>query len=138
MSKTVLIACSSKKLPNKAPARDLYTSPLFRKSLEYSELLVPNHTFILSAKHGLLELEEEILPYEESLNTIGYGKRRDWAESVLGSLEKKINLDEEQITFLAGKKYREFLIPRIKHYEVPMKGLGIGEQLKWLNDRIEQ
>ena len=133
MSTTALISCSSKKLPTKARARELYVSALFTKSLRYAELQNPEKTFILSAKHGLLELEQEIEPYDETLNTMKKAERMKWAQGVLGKLEKIVNLQEERVIFLAGNRYREFLTPNIRHCEIPMKGMGIGEQLAYLN-----
>jgi hypothetical protein len=40
---------------------------------------------------------------------------------------------------LAGKAYREHIVPFLKPdaVEIPLEGLGIGEQLAWLNDRLE-
>jgi len=46
-------------------------------------------------------------------------------------------LDKEEFVFLAGNNYRKFLLPRIKNYKIPMLGLGIGKQLKWLTERIK-
>ncbi|WP_353763501.1 DUF6884 domain-containing protein, partial [Oceanithermus sp.] len=60
MSKIVLISCASKKMPHKAKAEELYTSQLFRKSLEYARQLSPEKVFVLSAKYGLITLDDNI------------------------------------------------------------------------------
>ena len=40
------------------------------------------------------------------------------------------------VVFLAGARYREFLVPALREFgtsiEIPMEGLRIGEQLSWL------
>ena len=64
----VLISCVSQKLSHRAKAKDLYVSTLFRLNLKYAKILNPDAIYILSAKHGLLSLEQEIEPYEQTLN----------------------------------------------------------------------
>ena len=64
MAKIVLISCSSKKLPHGAAAKDLYISSLFRLSQRYAQTLGAEKIFILSAKHGLLGLNDVIEPYD--------------------------------------------------------------------------
>ena len=66
MKKIVLISCVSKKLPHPASAQDLYVSPLFRLNLQYARKLQPDAIYILSAKHGLLDLDTEVEPYDLS------------------------------------------------------------------------
>jgi len=63
-----LISCVSKKLDRKAKARELYVSPLFRLNLKYALSLRPDKIFILSAKYGLIGLNDEIEPYDITLN----------------------------------------------------------------------
>ena len=67
MAKIVLISCVSKKLSHKSKAQELYISPLFRKNIQYAKSLNPDKIFILSAKYGLIKLEEEIEPYNKTL-----------------------------------------------------------------------
>lgn len=116
----------------------MYRGSLFKKSLRYAQKLNPDKIFILSAKHGLLELDTEIEPYDMTLNNMNTHERRQWADQVLGSLRAHSDIDNDDFIFLAGRKYREFLICHIRHSSVPMKGLKIGEQLKWLNEQINE
>jgi hypothetical protein len=122
MGKIVLISCVSKKLSYKTKAKNLYVSPLFRYNLRHAHSLNPDKIFILSAKYGLVDLEEEIEPYDQTLNNMSKEGRGGWDEFI----------------FLAGEKYRKFLIPHIKNYQIPMQGLGIGKQLKYLKDSLEK
>jgi hypothetical protein len=137
MAKIILISCVSKKLDHKARAKDLYISSLFKYNLDYARSLNPNQIFILSAKYGLLGLEEEIEPYDTTLNNMKVQQRREWAQKVLGQLEQIVSLGKDEFIFLAGKKYREYLIPHISNYDVPMQGLGIGKQLKFLKEHVK-
>lgn len=134
MKKIVLLSCVNKKRTRRAKAGDMYISPLFTKSLNYAkQKLSPDKIFILSAEHGLLELGDEIEPYNKTLGDMEKGERRQWASKVLKQLQSRTNLDSDHFTFLAGDNYRACLIPHIKHCSIPMKGLKIGQQLAWLD-----
>lgn len=135
-----LISCASRKRPDAAEARNLYISPLFTKSREY---VVKNceKWYILSAKYGLLEPDQVVDPYEETLNTKSRAEQKGWAEKVWIELEQRL-FPNDEIIILAGKKYREFLTPRISNHgcqiQVPMEGLGIGRQLQWLTSHLSR
>lgn len=134
MKKIVLISCVSQKLPHKAKARDLYVSTLFKLNLKYANSLRPNEIYVLSAKHGLLELEREIEPYEQTLNNMRASEIKKWANNVLQQLRTVASLEEAEFIFLAGDKYRKYLLPHIKNAVVPLEGLRIGEQLQRLKE----
>ena len=137
MEKIVLISCVSKKLNHKSKAQNLYVSPLFQKNLRYAKLLNPDKIFILSAEYGLLDLNREIEPYDKTLNKMSSNEIKEWANSLLKQLQKVSDLDKDEFVFLAGNNYRKFLLPHIKNYKIPMFGLGIGKQLKWLTEKIK-
>ena len=138
MARIVLVSCVSKKLPHKAKAKDLYVSSLFKYCLKYSESFNPDKVFILSAEHGLLGLEQEIEPYNRTLNNMPAREIRVWAEDVLAQLRKVFDLDKDEFIFLAGRKYRKYLIPHIRNYKVPLESLSIGKQLKYLKDAVSK
>lgn len=82
----ILIACVKQKLAHPAPARDLYTSDLFRKGREYAERAgVP--WFVSSAKHGLVAPDQELEPYELHLAKTSAAYRDSWGARVLEQLE---------------------------------------------------
>lgn len=138
MTDIVLIACASQKRDDSAPARDLYQSALFQKSLRYVEQVVePDRTFILSAKHHLLPLDPVITPYDRTLNRMNADERRVWAERVLDQLRERADLEKDRFTILAGKKYREHLVPHLERVEIPLEGMGIGEQLQFLSEAVD-
>jgi len=137
MAKVVLISCVSAKRESRSKAADLYTSPLFKKNLIYAKSLKPDRIFILSAKHHLLNLNDEIEPYDLTLNNFKAKELKLWAEKALHQLSQVSNLSTDQFIFLAGEKYRKYLITHISNYDVPMQGLGIGKQLQFLTNKIE-
>ena len=137
MRKIVLISCVSKKLPHKAKAEDLYTSSLFKYSLRYAKSLRPDNIYILSAEYGLLPLDKEIVPYDKTLNKMPEKEIKKWANDVISQLEERADLQKDEIIFLAGQKYRKYLIPHIRNYKIPLERLSIGRQLNYLKMKLE-
>jgi len=132
----VLISCVSQKLPQRAKARDLYVSTLFKLNLRYAEKLRPDDIFVLSAKHGLLPLEKRIEPYEQTLNNMRFGEIKQWANRVLRQIKAVCLIDETEFVFLAGDRYRKYLLPHLKNSQIPLEGLRIGEQLQKLKGLV--
>ncbi len=132
MKKIVFISCVSKKLPHRAKAQDLYISPLFKLNLAYAKRLKPDKIFILSARHGLLGLNDKIAPYDTTLNTMPDKERLVWGGKVMRQLRGKVNLEKDTFIFLAGGRYRKYLMPHMERVQVPMMHLGIGKQLQYL------
>lgn len=133
----VFLSCVSKKRNYSCPASDMYISDLFKKSLAYATKIT-DHTnvYILSAKYGLLELDQQIEPYELTLNIMNKKQRKEWANKVLMQCkDKDISFDEEAV-FLCGEKYREFLMKEFKNSTAPLKHMGIGEQLAFYKKEI--
>ena len=134
----VLIACVSKKLDVEARAEELYASDLFEKSLAFARSIKAT-PYVLSAKHGLLHLDDRIEKYDETLKTKSVAERRVWSQNVVKSLST-IVAQGDRVTFLAGQKYREFLVDPLQQIgvsiAVPLEGLSIGNQLKWLGNTI--
>ena len=135
MNTIVLVSCVSKKLLHKARARDLYISPLFRMNLTYAQQFSPQKVFILSAKYGLVQLDEEIEPYDVTLNKMSARERRNWATKVVSQLQERSDLGNDHFVILAGQRYRQYLLPHLKSYEVPLDGLPIGKQLQVLKEK---
>ena len=136
MRKIVLISCVSKKRSQPCKARDLYVSDLFKKELIYAERLEPDLMFVLSAKYGLVDLDDEIEPYDLTLNTMPASEIKKWAVDVLRQLSLRADLENDQFVFLAGAKYRKYLVPYIAHVEIPFEGLTIGRQLHQLSEQM--
>lgn len=138
MKKIVLIPCVKSKRSQRSKACDLYTSSLFVKVLGYAKMLNPDAIYILSAKHGVLALDDEIDPYEKTLNNMRTADKREWAKQVLQQLRQRADLEADEFTILAGNNYRAGLVPHIKHCKIPMEGLPIGRQLQWLTERLSE
>lgn len=125
----ILISCSSTKLDHAAPAKDLYTSPLFRKARELAERS-GRPWMILSAKHGLLDPEQIVEPYDLALSDLRAEQRHQWAGMVRRQLSARW---EGLATFeiYAGKLYLAAV--EGLEYTEPLAGLQVGERLRTLN-----
>lgn len=135
-----LVSCVSSKEQFPAPARDLYTSALFRKARAYAERNA-DVWYILSAKYGLVDPYSVIDPYDVTLNRMSVAQRRAWAAKVRLELEQVVR-PGDTVVMLAGAHYREGLMGALRargvRVEVPMQGLGIGKQLQWLSQSRER
>lgn len=150
MNTIVLISCGSKKAKEKTQAQNMYLGDLFKKSLEYAKTLThEKNIYILSAKYGLLSLEDEIDYYNETLTYIPPKKkgetrvltqqeRKEWAENVLNELSKVADIQTDKFIILAGEPYIKPLRKKIKNIETPLKGKGIGERLQFFNNQINK
>ena len=114
MSKIILIPCVKEKLDHKAKAADLYIGPLFKKIFKYAASLSPDKIFILSGEYGLLELEDEVEPYDKNLNLCNDDEIKIWSEKVLEKLSGLSDLNNDEFVFIVGNNYRKFIVPAVK------------------------
>lgn len=138
MTKIAIISCTKMKQEFPCDVKTMYQkSELFSKIVKYVECQEYTEWFVISAKYGLLSSKQIIEPYDITLNNMKASERKKWAEITANQI---IELGVSEIDFYAGKKYREYLIPILEDKSiicnVPMKGLGIGQQLKFLKDRM--
>jgi hypothetical protein len=137
MKKIVLVSCVSVKKEGIHKAKDLYDSPWFKKARACVEL-IGNPWYIISAKYHLLDPEKEIEKYDLTLKTMKKTDRQEWAKIVLKDLLPMLEPGDE-IIFLAGDAYREFLMEPLTQagvkFRIPMEGLGIGRQLEWFDNK---
>ncbi|MCL4418420.1 MAG: hypothetical protein M1308_18845 [Actinobacteria bacterium] len=138
MKRIILISCVKEKLKTPAKAKDLYVSDLFKKSYRYAQLLKPGNIFILSAKYGLLEPEQIIEPYDETLKTKSSTEIREWSKKVIKALKEKIDLEKDEVVILTGNKYYKYLLPYINNYKLLLGNLPFGSRLSFLKKQIEE
>lgn len=142
-----LIACSkSKRLPatdsQLLPAAELYTGPLYRAQLAYAHCILglPNSAiFILSARYGLLSLEQQVQSYELTLANLSTQGRREWGERVVHHLAQRIA--PCRVYLLAGEQYRRAVSPLLEgrgfEIVIPLAGRGgYARQVQWLTQQI--
>ncbi len=130
-----LVSCVKSKRPQAAPARDLYTSALFRGARCFVERSC-DCWYVLSAEHGLVPPDRVLAPYERTLTTDSSGERRVWASRVLAEVEQELgrDLSAHQFELHAGRAYVAFglasgLTARGAKVREPLEGLRQGERL---------
>ena len=135
-----LVSCVKGKTSGPCPAKNLYTSALFRYMRAYAERHA-DRWFILSAKYGLLNPETVVVSYEQTLNRATMGQRREWAERVFAQMGKA-GLLRVGVVFLwlAGAAYKRHLSQRLVDFEQtdPLAGMGIGKRLGWLKKAVNE
>ena len=79
--------------------------------------------------------DDEIEPYDETLNKMNARMRHEWAQKVASQM-RALPRGGRLVVF-AGLNYREPLLSLLTNnfssIEIPLEGLKIGEQLRWFN-----
>lgn len=144
-----LVGCAAQKLDQPAPARELYTSRLFRAALAYAEARCAR-TYVLSALHGIVELDQVVEPYDQRLGSVH--ERSAWASRIVNCLIDRHG-DRVNFLLLAGLDYaapidaeleppdgcrcdHTWLGVRVPRGRVlqPLVGMTIGQRLRFLSD----
>lgn len=136
MKDVYLISCTKSKQNRTCKAEEMYMpSTKFRASLAYAENRVNSRTeqiFILSAKYGLLELDEIIETYDETLFGKPQAECDGWGSQVVKGLSSRFNLAETNFVILAGSSYVNPLVGKLEHITTPLKGMPMAESISWL------
>jgi hypothetical protein len=137
--RVALVGCSAAKLKHAAPARELYTSALFRAAYGYAAMTC-DAVVIVSAVYGIVAPSAIIRPYDRSLRQYSKREREDWGARTVMQLPS-FGLSPV-LVILAGKIYADALdsgahwhnLPRP---ELPLSGIrGCGPRVRWL--RVER
>lgn len=143
----VIVGCGASKADESVEARDLYTSTYFAKKREYAEVLGDDWR-ILSAEHGLIDPEETVDPYETSIDDLDGAELDELAHDLgIALIEWAEVAGADEVVVLAGRKYIDPLRKREAfhagisaqvRFPLQQNALsGIGEQMAWLGDRVE-
>jgi len=123
-----LITCTNAKRDHEAPARLLYDeSAYFRKMWAWAESR-NGPTYILSAKHGLLDPSEPVAPYDAR------GLTETQAETIAATLADR---GVGRVYVCAGCDYLDPLTPALEGVGIdvvdPFGGLRIGDRMSKLD-----
>ena len=123
----VFIGCGKSKRRGKHKACDLYVGVYFRTYLTFARCLVEDdRIFILSAKYGVLGLDQVIESYDFKLSELNREEMVEWKRRVLRFMNQWIKRGF-RIEFVCGRIYSdglpgENLLPRV----------GIGKQMRYM------
>ncbi len=125
MAVIALMSCTKSKQNYPCAAKQLYAkSHQFRCAYEYAEL-VADKIYVLSARHGLVDVDEVIEPYDETLKDKNAEERQKWASKVTASLAEVSDLEKDHYVILAGKIYYDKLLPNLKNTSLPLEGVSL-------------
>ncbi len=136
MRRVGLVGCVKKKGSKSTRARNLYQSALFVGRVQFVERSC-DAWWVLSAKHGLIDPAKVVAPYDLTLSGMSVEERYQWSVMVLAAIDRHAGLEVGDVLEVhAGALYRDSglvdgLLARGLRVEVPTKGLGIGEQLRF-------
>jgi uncharacterized protein DUF6884 len=133
-----LVSCAKTKRESASPCRQLYKSPLFVLALAHAEGTC-DETFVISAAHGLLRLDDTVAPYDRVLGDLPKRERLAWGNRVAGSLASRFPGLSLHISILAGLGYaapiQRASLGHSWVIETPLARLPIGLRLAWLKER---
>lgn len=136
--RVALVGCGAMKLDHAAPARELYTGPLFRAALAYAEDEAFDAIFVLSAKHGFVQLHQRLEPYDVALEGLSEDERKLLGALVVRDLAQELEGEPAEVTVLAAEGYVGLLDGAPWKVHAPLAGLGIGERLAWFKQQREE
>ena len=132
-----LVSCAKTKRENASPCRQLYKSPLFVLSLAHAESTC-DETFVVSAAHGLLQLDDTVIPYDRVLRELPKKERLAWGARIAGTLGSRFPGLSLNVSIFAGLEYAAPIqgacLGRGWVIETPLARLSIGQRLAWLKE----
>jgi len=129
----ILIQCTKSKRSEPAKAKNLYDeSDYFCKMRAYAEA-TSEMWFILSAKHGLVDPETTLEPYD------AYGLSDEQASEIA---ETVANSETKYVELIGGKQYTNPLIPKLEGRGIVVnelcRGQRIGKRKQTLKRKLAQ
>lgn len=135
-----ILACSSQKRADVAPAKDLYVSKRFRLERKVAEEY-GDGWFILSAMHGLLRPETPVAPYESFLPDLSPAERAAWSARVRQELAPFL-IAPAHFVCLGEPAYFDDLSDCVQEagatVSVPFRWLDSGNIDRWLEDVLPE
>ncbi|MGW1506069.1 DUF6884 domain-containing protein [Streptomyces mirabilis] len=122
----VVIPCGSRKLGRRARAADLYVGSYHRACRRAADALRPDRLLILSARYGLLDLDDVIDPYDTphgAADTIT-------ARALLQQATVRDIVLLDPVVALGGARHAGLVRTIWPHARTPLAGTrGMGEQM---------
>lgn len=122
----VVVPCGGRKLQRLAPAGELYAGSYHRACRRAAAALSPRQTLILSARHGLVGLEDVLAPYDTTFGD----PDAVTADHVAAQADQRGLRTVAGVAVLAGRRYVAATRLAWPHALDPLAGSrGMGEQL---------
>jgi cytoplasmic iron level regulating protein YaaA (DUF328/UPF0246 family) len=122
MSNSIIITCGSKKSITPSRAELMYLGSHFKRCLSWAKSKSSqDKIFILSAKYGLLKLDQKINPYD-----LRMGQEGCVDFNFVKNQAIELNIIDNQIYSTAGKEYRNILDQVFKNIKYPFFNMSMG------------
>jgi hypothetical protein len=111
-AEVIVIPCSAAKLPHPAPAGELYTGSWHRLARSAADAIAGRsdaRVVIMSALHGLLELDELVEPYDVSMASLAARTGPGTRQLAVRVGEQLTKLTPATVTGLLPAAYRDVL-----------------------------
>ncbi|MFE0629243.1 DUF6884 domain-containing protein [Streptomyces sp. NPDC058864] len=120
-----VIPCGVRKLDHRARAADMYIGSYHRACRRAAEALQPDRLLILSARYGLLDLDEEIDPYNTP-----HGHAAAVTAALLRTQAANLRITAlDPVVILGGARHVALAKTVWPHARTPLDGTrGMGEQ----------
>jgi len=125
----VVVPCGVAKRSHRTAAGAMYTGAYHRACMRYARsIVVPEQIRILSAKYGLLELADEIEPYNLKMGQPGcVTAAKVWQQA------QRAGILDATVIALGGRHYTAICRAVWPACFTPLKGVGgMGKQMQWL------
>ncbi|MCI0339330.1 MAG: YaaA family protein [Acidobacteria bacterium] len=131
----VIISCGKQKLTCPALARELYTGLYFKATLGYALTIAPvENIFVLSAKYGLVRLDDRLKPYDLKMGEAGSVT----CQKVLRQAER-MGIAGRSVVALGGSRYVRIIRSLWSSVETPLDGKGgLFRQIAWLRKQTKE
>ena len=138
----IVLGCVKRKAAGRHPARDLYTSTLWRRRRRYADAS-GLRWFIFSAEHGLIDPGLMVAWYDGRLDDLARAVRAAKGEEAAVTLEGLLGgLGGKTIEVHAGATYVSAIRPPMEarggRVLTPLAGLSIGRQYQWYDRVFEE
>lgn len=126
----VIVSCGATKLDRPAFAGEMYTGPFHRGCRRYAlSLTDPERILILSARYGLLRLDQRIEPYNQRM-----GRPGSVSAETVRRQAREIGIDSDPILIM-GQDYERVACAVWPKSPTPLRGVGvIGKKLRWMKE----
>lgn len=120
MTVWALIPCSASKQKAACPAREMYSPSQQFSGAWAAAMAAGQRPLILSAKHGVLDPDTVIEPYDQTLQGARKAVKLAWSAGVLNSLVDIIDASSDRVVSYLGRDYGDFLLPDLRALGIPV------------------
>lgn len=135
-----LVTCTRHKASKASRARDLYgVNKEFVVNVEFAEQHYEK-TYVVSARHGLVDLEQWLEPYDRALVDFDQDERCGWATFITANLKADGITESHTVYIHADGLYREYLEMALRAAGIGCRGIDYREvpTIEWLMEQKEE